>query len=140
MSIKSFIFLLTCLLVMQTTPVFSDTENKGSEVAATHANLAGLWTGRWTGSVFGGDVSLSINQSSSHVSGTLTLGLACFPSGSVSGTIKGNSFQMTVVSADDSVLIYSGSLSSENVASGSWTQQSGTCPLPNGQWALSRNL
>ncbi len=140
MSTHSFILLLTFLLTMQAAPVFSDAEDKGFEMASSQTNLTGIWTGKWTGSVFSGDVSLSINQSSSNISGTLTLGLGCFPSGAVSGTIKGNSFQMKVIGPNDSVLLYSGSLLSENVASGSWSQQSGKCPLPNGKWALSRNL
>lgn len=130
--------LLTLLFTLQTTPAYS-AEQTHSSIPSSSTDLTGLWTGAWSSSIFGDHVTLDISQSGTHISGTLTLGLNCFPSGSVSGTIEGNSFQMLVKSADESELVYSGSLLNKDSATGSWAQKSGKCPLSKGEWALKRN-
>lgn len=133
-----FVALLALLFALPATLAYSS-EQTPPNTHASPTDLTGLWTGVWSSSVFGDHVTLDISQSGTRISGTLTLGLNCFPSGSVSGTIEGNSFQMQVKSTDESELVYSGSLLDEDSAKGSWSQKSGKCPLSNGEWALNRN-
>ena len=133
---KLLIFLFTLFLTMPAMPGYSGTEAGTSSTSTV--DLSGVWQGEWSSSVFGDDVLLNLSQSGMEVSGTLKLGLNCFASGSVSGKITGNSFRMEVKNSDNSVLIYSGSLLNPNSASGSWSQQSGSCPLSEGEWELSR--
>ena len=139
----SMLLLLFFLVMIQVTPSYSNGEKSDlrstiSTNKTSSVNLTGLWTGKWSSAVFGDAVSLSLTQTGANISGTLTLGLDCFSTGKVSGTYTGGSFHMEVRSSDESILIYTGSLSDKNSASGSWTQKSGNCPLSNGNWTMSR--
>ena len=96
-------------------------------------------TGSWTGAAdYAPDVTANLTQSGSKLSGTINVGLKCFQSGTVAGTIDGKSINMGVTSSDNSVMEYSGTIENSDSMSGTWSQISGTCPVPNGNWTLSR--
>ena len=96
-------------------------------------------TGSWTGAAdFAPNVTASLTQSGSKLSGTINVGLKCFESGTVAGTIDGKSINMGVTSSDNSVMEYSGTIENNDSMSGTWSQISGTCPVPNGNWTLGR--
>ena len=105
---------------------FLKCENKDSSF-----NLTGSWSD-------GYGLTANLTQTGNNLSGTVYPGYNCFPSGTVTGTINGNSIEMGATSSGNSVITYTGTISSNNHMSGEWFQQSGNCPITSGSWELNK--
>ena len=105
----------------------------GSTIPTADVNLTGNWVGTWTDSSGnGGEISLTLTQTNTSVSGTATVsGPDCLLTGSLSGSVEGRSFQANISSgtglasfnANCTNTAMNGTL---NVTSGSCAGHSGT--------------
>jgi hypothetical protein len=68
--------------------------------------LTGTWNGTWFVGSFSGYVSLSLAQHADSIAGEASIGgIACVPSGDVSGTVTADSVFITISSGGDSLFI-----------------------------------
>jgi tetratricopeptide (TPR) repeat protein len=62
-------------------------------------NLTGNWVGTWTGST--GNISLTLNQTNTSVTGNVSItGSECISTGSLSGTVIGNTLDSVITSGE----------------------------------------
>jgi len=106
----------------------------------TPSNGTGLWQGQWSGSDgASGTFTLNMTFSGSKLAGTISItGSACATSGSVTGTITGNTISFGAVQAGLSIA-YTGIISADRKSmQGKYAAQAcGTSPT-DGTWVASR--
>jgi hypothetical protein len=72
-------------------------------------DLSGTWQGDWLkGNGTTGTVSLSLVETGSAITGSMTVTNACFTSGTVSGTVSGSQINLTILIAGGGELTFSG--------------------------------
>jgi hypothetical protein len=91
-------------------------------------NIAGSWSISLTSSKFGSQSTATgtIAQNGSHISGSFSLaGDPCADSAAMSGTLKGNSINMTLSENSQNVVLKGDVTNGGSSASGSYTGRSG---------------
>jgi hypothetical protein len=89
---------------------------------AESANLTGDWSGTWTNADGdSGQAIFSLTQTDTSVTGTVSVtGDDCLTTGSVTGTISGNSANLSIQSGAESVTLNATADTSANTLSGDW--------------------
>jgi tetratricopeptide (TPR) repeat protein len=86
-------------------------------------DLSGIWRGTWTDNTDGtsGEATFTLAQTGSALSGTVSVaGDTCLPQGNVSGTVSGNSVNLTIQSSAESVTLSATYNATAKTLTGTW--------------------
>ena len=110
------------------------------ELSNGSCNLTGYWGGTWDSSngINGGNLSATLTESGSSLSGTVSItGSPCILSGSVSGTVVGNTVTLGSVSGSDQIS-FSGTCTGTSIG-GTYNVTTGACAGDSGTFSLSKS-
>jgi hypothetical protein len=114
--------------------------DKGGGNTSTPANIAGTWTGTATSSISGNpaNISLTLSQQGENISGTITCQGCPHATGTISGTISGNTVTMGIVWPDNhSCGTFDGSVSG-NSMSGQYACTDPDTGDDQGNWSVTK--
>jgi tetratricopeptide (TPR) repeat protein len=111
----------------------------GGGISPTELNLTGDWVGTWTGSDGNGNgnISLTLTQSNTSVSGTATItGSECISTGTLSGTVTGNTLVSNILSGPNTAS-FNATCTSTSM-NGTLEVTSGSCAGDIGNFLISK--
>lgn len=107
---------------------------------AAAGRLAGTWTGTYASKKFSstqGSFEVVFTQRGSAISGTIKLDAACVVTGTVSGTLTGDTIDFGAVKGQGRAVNFTGSVAGNRMQG---TYRSGaSCGNDNGTWTASRS-
>lgn len=108
----------------------------GGGGGTTGLNLTGNWVGTWTGSI--GNISLTLNQTKTSVTGNVSItGSECISSGTLSGTVAGNTLDSVITSGESRASFRATNCTSTSI-NGTSEITSGPCAGDIGSFSISK--
>lgn len=131
-------FFVTALAISLTTCGGGGGSGTNSSSGETSLNLSGAWSGSWISAktTINGDLSTTLTQSGSTISGTISISDSpCISSTSILGNISNNNVSF----ANDSLRFSATATASPTALVGGYSVTSGSCAGDAGYFALSFN-
>lgn len=118
----------------------STSQTTASTATPAAGQLEGTWTGTYTSKKFSstsGGFTVVFTQSGTELSGTITLEAGCVTSGTLSGTVTGDTIDFGAVKGQGRTVSFTGSVDGDQMK-GTYDSDA-SCGNDNGTWTASRS-